>query len=291
MILKIYRKSLISFLICGSISLGCSAKEQQNAAVVTSLTPVDFLVRSLIGADEQLVNVIPEGAEPHDAEVDADLVDIIMDARLVVIPGRSFQPAIEEVAANRERNTLLLLPKDDADGETHFWLDPILVAEATRKIANELERVFPEHRSEIESRSTELQQRLRALDEDIRARLRSCEVRTIVTGHQAFGAFAERYDLTAVGIAEASHEEEPNAERISEVAQAASTDGVTTIFYESEEDRGLAATVASEAGGLRLAQLSPLEMVPEGMKTSDWDYFEMMEADVSAIATALGCTA
>ena len=59
-------------------------------------------MRALGGPALAVRDLTPPGVEPHDLELTTDDMDAILDAHLVVVMGRGFQPAVERAARNRD---------------------------------------------------------------------------------------------------------------------------------------------------------------------------------------------
>ena len=73
------------------------------------------------------------GVEPHDLELTTDDMDAILDARLVVLMGKGFQPAIESGADRRDRARRCGSSTGcDVGDDPHVWLDPVLDAPRRR---------------------------------------------------------------------------------------------------------------------------------------------------------------
>jgi hypothetical protein len=53
---------------------------------------------------------------------------------------------------------------DDGEGDLHFWLDPLLLAEAAEALAEEMSAMDPEHREEYAAGYRALRRDLTALD-------------------------------------------------------------------------------------------------------------------------------
>ncbi|HVJ98101.1 MAG TPA: zinc ABC transporter substrate-binding protein [Acidimicrobiia bacterium] len=103
--------------------------------------------------------------------------------------------------------------------------------------------------------------------------------------HDAFGYLARRYNLTQEAIAGVDPEQEPSADRLSELADLVREQHVTTIFTEELVSPRVAETLAREAN-VKTAVLDPLESADaEGQ-----DYLTRMKANLAALQGALDCT-
>ena len=223
-----------------------------------------------------MTNLTPAGAEPHDLELSPRELEDILGADLVVYVGGGFQPAIEEAVESSDVKAIDVL---EGDADPHVWLDPVRFAQVVERIGAQLGG---------EPRARRLAARLRALDEDFRLGLADCERQELVTTHDAFGYLADRYGLEVIPIAGIAPEAEPSPRDLEEIATLVEERGVTTVFTEPLLSPEIGETVAREAGATT-AVLNPVEGLTEEELARGEDYFSVMEANLDALRTGLGC--
>ena len=275
------------------ISTACAPDDDSAAdgrtRVVASFYPIAWAAEQIGGADVDVQNLTPAGAEPHDLELTTRAVDDIEDADLVVVMGRDFQPGVEDAADRRSSDTLRLLDHLDVDtDDPHVWLDPLLMNQMVDQVGDALAAVDPEHASEYATRADALRGELDTLDADYRAGLADCDRDLIVTAHEAFGHVARRYGLEQHAISGVDPEQEPDADRIAELADVVKKYGVTTVFTEELVSPDVAETLAREAG-VQTATLNPLEGLTDDERAAGDDYLSVMRANLEKLRTALGC--
>lgn len=254
--------------------------------VVTAFFPLAHAAERIGGNAVDVENLTPPGVEPHDVELTADAVDRIEDADLVVYVGGGFQPALERAARRTDAHVDVLDALAIESDDPHFWLDPGLMAEAASAIEDALADVVPRaERDGVHARAQVFRDQLAALDQRLRAGLKTCARRDLVTAHDAFGYLARRYQLTTHAIAGLSPDVEPDPARLSELADLVKRTGTTTIFTEELVSPRVAETLARETGATT-AVLNPLE----GAADANASYVSMMNANLAALVTALGCT-
>lgn len=275
------------------LGLAAPAAAGGRVEVVASFYPLAEAARRVGGRHVEVVDLTPAGAEPHDLELDADDVDAILDADLALVLGGDFQPAVEDAADDRDGPTLRALRHVDRRArpdDPHIWLDPLRYRTLVAAIAEALADVDPKHADAYRRNAERYERELTALHDEIAAGLASCESRTLVTAHDAFGWLAARYDLEQHGIAGIDPDADPDAERLAELADLAEREGVTTIFTESLVSPRVARTLAREAGGLRTAVLDPLEGLDEQRIEDGDDYVSVMRDNLRALRRGLRCT-
>jgi zinc transport system substrate-binding protein len=260
--------------------------------VVAAFYPVAEAAERVGGDCVAVRNVTPAGAEPHDLELTTDQVDAIQDADVVLLLGRDFQPGLEDVAAERDGTTVELLDRLDVEGrdDPHVWLDPVYYGRLVEEVASVLAAADPSCRERIEQNAARVGREIAAVDTEYSQGLRDCARRTIVTAHDAFGRLARRYDLEQESIAGVSPDEEPNAERLADLADLVRDRGVTTIFTEELVSRRVADALAREAGGVRTATLNPLEGLTPAERAAGADWAAVMRTNLKTLRAALDCS-
>lgn len=173
--------------------------------------------------------------------------------------------------------------EDGAD--PHVWLDPVKYAEIAEGVGAALAKADPDNAAAYEKNADALVTKLKALDASFRDGLKNTSTKTFITTHSAFGHLAARYGLEQEGVAGIDPEAEPSLARIKELQSIAKKDGVTTVFFETLASDRTAKTLAADTG-LKTDVLDPLEGITD--KSKGRDYFEVMEANLTALKTALG---
>jgi zinc transport system substrate-binding protein len=261
-------------------------------SVVAAFYPLVEAAERVGGRHVEVTSLTPPGVEPHDLELTPDDVDAILDADLAIVMGDGFQPAVESSADDRDGPTLVVLDqvrRSHRGDDPHVWLDPIRYRAIVDAVADALAKADPGNARTYRRNAARFRARLEALDEEFRRGLATCESRTIVTAHDAFGWLADRYELREHGIAGVDPDREPNPDRIAELADLAEERGVTTIFTEELVSPRVARTLAREAGGLRTAVLDPIEGLSDERRAAGDDYVTVMQRNLRRLRAALRC--
>ncbi len=128
---------------------------------------------------------------------------------------------------------------------------------------------------------------LTELDERAQSAFESCEVDTLVTAHDAFGYFGDRYDFAIRAISGLSPDQEPNAGQLGEISDFVAESKVTTVYTETLVSSAVADTVAAEAG-VETAVLDPIEGITD--ESAGDDYISVMDANIEAVVAGQGCS-
>lgn len=288
---------------CGGDAGGSS---EDGVSVVAGFYPLEWAAERIGGAAIEVSSLTPPGAEAHDLELTPQDVAAVAEADLVVLLG-GFQPAVDEAAASeggdrawdagQAADLSLAAPEEDHEGEgeegheesadPHFWLDPTRLAAVGDALAERLAEIDPDNADTFEKNAADLRADLEALDQEIETGLAECSVRTLVTAHDAFGYFADRYGLEVHGISGLSPSQEPEPAQLAEIADLVADEGVTTVYTETLVDPAVAETVASEAG-VRTAVLDPVEGLSD--ESAGDDYLAVMRANLDTLREGQSCS-
>ena len=293
---------------------GAAAGNPGNTAkfdVVASFYPMAYLAEQIGGGHARVTTLTKPGQEPHDLEISARQTAQLQDSDAVLYLG-NLQPSVDDAVAQSGVRTkidaasLTTLEthgsevgghaaahdedQGDAHGEEsgkdpHIWLDPVRYAQVAEGVGAAFEKADPDHAADYRKNTADLVARLRALDARYANGLKNTKTKVFVTTHAAFGYLAERYGLTEEAISGLDPESEPSAARVKELERLAKADGVSTVFYETLVSDKTAKTVAGDSG-LRTDVLDPVEGITG--KSRGKDYISVMDANLTALKTALG---
>ncbi|MFC6086378.1 metal ABC transporter substrate-binding protein [Sphaerisporangium aureirubrum] len=290
----------------GVLLAGCGATPDGGAAaggkprILAAFYPLEWMSAKVAGPDATVTTLTQPGVEPHDLELDPRQIASVEQSDLVVYI-KGVQPAVDEAVGEQAEGkafdaaaAITTLPPtgDEEEGhggekpsyDPHVWLDPARLAAAVTELGKRLGQADPAHAAGYTERAKAAAAELGTLDEELRAGLTTCESRTIVTGHSAFGYLADRYHLKQVGISGLDPEAEPSPARLAEVSRIARQEGVTTIFTEELVSPKVAEVLAKEVGA-KTAVLNPIESRPR-----TGDYLSAARANLTVLRSALGCS-
>jgi zinc transport system substrate-binding protein len=288
--------------------------------VAAGFYPLEFLVREVGGERVETVDLTPPGAEAHDLELTADSLVTLTDADLLVYL-ETFQPAVDDAVASRSGPSLDLgsvATREYAEGEgdshdhggeedhahegeethagedehahgatdPHFWTDPTVMAQAAEVVREALTEADPDGAADYAANTEALVAELETLDTTAREALTACEVTTLVTAHDAFGYFADRYGFESAPISGLSPEDEPSPAELAAITDLVNERGVSTVYTETLIPTDLADTVAAETGAAT-AVLDPVEGITDDSPGDD--YLSVMEANIATVADGQRC--
>jgi len=290
----------VALAACSNPADSATDAESADITVSAGFYPLAFVADQVAGTHAAVQLLTAPGVEPHDLELSPMTVREMQTADIVLYLA-DFQPAVDDAVATTQVDALDVGSivelraaeqqegaKEDADNaqgasDPHFWLDPTLLAEYAKGVANEFSDIDPTNAAAYTANANALADKLTDLDTAFTSGLAQCERRDIFVSHEAFGYLTERYDLRQEGLAGLAPEAEPSPARLREIRDLMAADGSTTIFTESLVSASVAEALASDAGATT-AVLDPLEGV-----TGDDDYITVMTRNLEELRTALDC--
>ena len=172
--------------------------------------------------------------------------------------------------------------------DPHVWMDPTLVAVWAEEIAEALAGVDPEHGADYAERADTLAGELHALDAWVRERVAAVprDRRVLVTDHDVFGYFADRYGFTVLDtiITGFSTLSEPSARHLANLREAIAEHGVPAIFVGLTVSPHVAQVIADDLGIEVVSVYTGSLSEPDGPAAT---YQDFIRTNVERIVAAL----
>ena len=297
------RRRLLTLLLMAMHLTACQAQPAtvQNDGVLHVLTTTGFLAdltRQVAGERAVVESLIPAGADPHAFEPAPQDVARIAGSSVLVINGAGFEEWLNKTLENAGGSRTLIVasqgltarpaenPAEHLQGDPHFWLDPVLAKTYVNNIRDSLSQVDPAGEAVYAANAAAYQQKLDELDAWIRSQVDTIPParRLLVTNHESFGYFADRYGFTVVGavVPSVSSSASPSAQDLARLIDLIRQSGAPAIFLESGTNPQLADQVARDTGIRVVTGLLTHSFGPEAQ-----DYIAMLKLDTQLIVDAL----
>ncbi len=311
---------------CGDADAPNTATADGGATVVVTTNILGDVVENLVGDEFDVVTIMPVGADPHDFQPSAEQVAQIEEADVLIVNGAGFEEGLLDVIEAAESDGVPVFeamsaitplefadedhadedhPDDEDEDEDdhddhghdgidpHFFTDPSRMAQVATAavdflVANTDDIDEPALRAEAESYVGALE----SLDVEVASTLEVVppERRVLVTNHEVFGYFADRYDFEVIGavIPTGSTADGTSAEALVELADVIEYEQVPAIFTDTSSSDELAQTLAAEVGDV---DVDVVELFTESLGapgSGGLTYIEMVGTNAQRIAEALG---
>lgn len=286
---------------CGNNNLGTPGALK----VVTTFYPLAFLAERVGGDQVEVTNLVPVGGEPHDFEPSPRQIVAVTEADVALYMGQGFEPWMEDlktelsakgvvaVEVNASLPIIQFSQEEQTDTEEHVydphtWLDPLMMQEMVSMILDAFTKADPEGKEYYMSNAELVIRELQTLHETYQVGLTSCENKTILVSHDAFHYLAERYGIETIPVSGLSPEDEPSANRLTELADFAKENESQYIFFETLANPAVAETLAAEAN-LTPLTFNPIEGLTEEEARNGETYFTLMQANLDNLKLAMSC--
>jgi ABC-type Zn uptake system ZnuABC Zn-binding protein ZnuA len=280
--------------------------EMKVLAVETFLADI---TQNVAGSRAKVDALIPLGLDPHAFEPTPGDVVRLSEARVLVVNGAGFEHWLENVLANAKTPAggrfeieaargltprqpgpgEVLDPDEHKEGDPHYWLDPTQVIQYVEQIRAGLSEVDPAGKEDYTANAAAYTARLKDLDAWIRTQVDQipAERRLLVTNHESFGYFADRYGFKIIGtvIPSVSTGASPSAQQLAALVDAIRRSNARAIFLETGSNPQLANQVAQETNVKVVTDLYTHSITAAGGPAPT--YIDMMRANVNAIVGAL----
>ncbi len=257
----------------GDDAAGGSASSGTKLAVVATTPEVADFVRTIGGSDVSVTQIIKPNVDPHDYEPTPADIKAIGEAKLVVKNGVGLEEWLDQtiesagfkgtVVDSSQGVTLREGGHEEGEGEhaeeaegeehdPHIWHNPQNAKIMVTNIEKGLAAADPGHATAFAGNLTTYAAKIDKLDADNEAAFAKipAEQRKLVTNHDAFGYYVDRYKLQFVGsvIPSLDTSAELSAKQLNDLVTKIKATGTKAIFTESSLPPKSAEAIAKQAG-------------------------------------------
>jgi ABC-type Zn uptake system ZnuABC Zn-binding protein ZnuA/ABC-type Mn2+/Zn2+ transport system permease subunit len=256
-------------VVAALIAVGCgsapTARDGQIEVVATT-TQIGDWVREVGGDAVAVDQILQPNTDPHEYEPRPSDVAGAAESKLVFSNGDGLDDWVGQVVSDSGSDARVVdlgasvperLPGESSGAEAsrydpHWWHDPRNAEAAVREIERRLAASDPSRKHLFQRNADAYLAKLRALDTGIARCMASVppSQRKLVTDHDAFGYFADRYGIDIVGavIPSQTTQAQASAKDLSELAELIEREQVKAIFPESSLSPKVAEAIASQTG-------------------------------------------
>lgn len=315
--------AVAAVILSAGIIAGCgsSGSGGDQLKVVATTTQVGDFVSQVGGDEVEVTTILKPNTDPHDYEPRPSDVKAVADADLVFRSGGHLDDWADSLVSDSGSSAKVVdlsqdLPVELEGGEhdhdhaheeehgaeeehvesdhgeeghdheeidPHWWLDPVNVEAATRKIDVELSEADRESASYFGKRANAFESEISSLDRKIEKCMSGIPAseRKIVTDHDAFGYFTHRYGIETVGtvIPALTTQAQPSAGDLAELEEEIREEKVKAVFPEESVSPALAEAVSRDTGASTEYTLFGDTLGPEGSGAETWVTMMKSNAD------------
>ncbi|MCT1903506.1 metal ABC transporter solute-binding protein, Zn/Mn family [Oceanobacillus sojae] len=288
-----------------------------SLTVYTTIYPLEYFTERIGGADVNIENVIPPGADAHSFEPTSRTMVDLAESDAFIYSGAGLEEFADTVIEAIENEEVLIVNATEGvnfisgegvyshdhggedehegheenehdehnevtDSDPHVWLDPNRSITIAENIKNKLIELKPESEDVFEVNFNSLKQDLEELDSEFKKMVGQAENKTFLVSHSAYGYWEDVYGLEQIGISGLSTSDEPSQQEMVEIINLVKENNLKYIYFEPNLSNKIAETTQRETGTETLT-LSNLESITEENINSAEDYFDIMKKNIDSL--------
>jgi ABC-type Zn uptake system ZnuABC Zn-binding protein ZnuA len=225
--------------------------------VVATTTQVADFARNVGGNRVRVTSLFKPNVDAHDYEPSPADVDAIAHADLVVENGAGLETWLHDTIASSgfrgpvvDTSQGVRLRQVGGEIDPHIWQDPRNAQLMAANIEHALAAADPADARSFQANLAAYTKQLQALDAEVQRQIDSLANKKLVTNHDAFGYYIDRYGLQFVGsiIPSVDTSAELSGRDIRDLVAKIKATKVKAIFSETSLPPRTAETIAREAG-------------------------------------------
>jgi len=293
-----------------------TAAELPTIVVTTNI--LGDIVTQAVGDLAEVEVIMPVGSDPHDFSPSARQAESMENADLLVVNGAGFEEGMIDIIEQVESSgtpvfefadhvELLEFDGDHDDhsddetsedhsddehsgGDPHIWTDPSRMIIGVEAFGAEFATIEGVDAAAVEAQVQSYVDQLRELDAEMEETLSAIptENRVLVTNHEVFGYFADRFDFEVVGavVPSLTSIAEPSTAEIEALVALIEQEQIPAIFADTSSPTRLADAIASSADNdVEVVVLFSESLGEPGSGAET--YIAMMSTNATLIADAL----
>lgn len=296
---------LIRFILLIAITiLAACAAPAPRAKILAVETFLADIAQNVAGDRARVDALLPIGVDPHSFEPTPQDVRRVADSTVLIVNGADFEEFLDELLKNAGGNRQVIeasagltsrkpteteIINPDHKTDPHFWLDPNHIVKYVENIRDGLSQADPAGASIYAANANAYIAKLKELDRFIAEQVRTlpAERRLLVTDHDTFGYFADRYGFRVVGmiVPSISTGASPSAQQVAQLVQKIKATQAKAIFLEASTNPQLAQQIAKETG-VKVVTGLHTHSITEANGSAP-DYIAMMKYNTKLIVDAL----
>ncbi|MDA8020653.1 MAG: zinc ABC transporter substrate-binding protein [Thermoanaerobaculia bacterium] len=259
----------------------------------------------IVGEHGTVNGLMGPGVDPHLYKASESDVRLLSDADLILYNGLFLEGKIGDILVKLARSRPVvavseLIPEEmrreppefQGHYDPHIWFDVSLWIQTLGPVTDALVELRPEHEASFRSHADQLRAELEQLDSWVQGRIQEIpeEHRVMVTAHDAFGYFGERYGIEVVGIQGISTLAEAGLQDVQRVVDLVVERGISALFVESSVPRRTVEAVVAAARERGHEVMIGGELFSDAMGaagTEEGTYPGMVRHNVNTVVDAL----
>ena len=309
---------LLTLAIVSVLACGTSEQESGTGAtsdtgklkVVTTVSPITSLVENVGGTAIELEGIVPEGVNSHTFDPAPSVAKVMASADLIVLNGLFLEePSLQMAEATKRPEAIILtlgdkavsreewvfdfsFPESGGAPNPHLWTSPILALKYAGLIRDQLAALDQANSDYYDENYSKLEARLQDLDRRIAEAVDTVppQNRRLLTYHDSFPYFAQRYGMEIIGAVQPSDFSQPSARDVAHLIDQVRETNVPAIFGSEVFPSDVMEQIAKEAGASFIDELRDDDL-PGATGDPNHSYLGLMQRNMQIMVPALGGSA
>lgn len=300
-------KKLMVGLVLLCLFISCGQKNNKTDGklkVVTTTTMLTDLVKTIGGDKVVVTGLMGEGIDPHLYRASAGDVDKLSKADVIIYGGLHLEGKMAEifeklpelgkqvlnVGESLDKSKIHFIQENTPD--PHVWFNTDLWETEAKAVTKKLSEMDAKNSGYYNQNYEKYKKELEELGEYITNRIKEIpkNSRVLVTAHDAFGYYGEKFGLEVKAIQGVSTDSETGTKNILELANFIAQRNIKAIFVESSVPKksieALQEAVKSKGSEVKIGgELYSDSLGDKGHNTDT--YIKMVKANTDVIVNAL----
>ncbi len=295
-------------LLLAAILCAVPAGAQGKLAVVTTTEDLTAIARE-VGGDRINVEALARGyQDPHFVEAKPSFILKLQKAEVLIVVGRELEIGWLPPLIQQSRNgkiqpggegyldaslhaRILDIPTGQVTramgdvhplGNPHYWLDPENGKVIAKDIADKFSQLRPNDRATFQQRLADFTTRLDAAEKGWMAQMSPYKGTKVVTYHQSFTNFADRFGLNVIGYVEPRPGIPPSPQHTLDLMNEMKRQNVKIVLVEPYFDLKTPNAIGRDTG----AEVLVLPPSVGGVKEVG-DYIKLFDYDINLLVQAI----
>lgn len=311
------RLALLILLLFGGLFLS-SCKNESYADIVTTMYVQYDFTKQIVKDKMDVKLLIPPGSEIHDYDVTINDMVSIKESKLFIFTSLELNTWVEDpdtiggdetivldlstaytVVEHEHHDEVIFTSNLEVEDEhdhdhaatVHYWTDPTTAVQLIDAILEKVILIDPDHTDFYTENANAYKAQIMEVHELIEELVESVSEPTIYfAGHNALGAFAERYDLHIVSLFEAfKPDADLSIDEIVSLTNQIREAGASYLFIEELAEPKAAEKIVDELSkyNITLLELHGYHNITEQEFKDGVSYVDLMNRNLDHLQTAL----
>lgn len=285
-----FKKIIIAVASMSILLTACSTTTKSNSTpqntdaitVVTSINPVDKLVRYIGGTKINTVQFVKPGIEPHDFEPSPKDMEKLNNSKALFLNGLDMEHWSEKLTLPSGIKKIELSEKIDPIKtsnveDPHIWLGLNELKIMAENTFNALSEISPDNKVYFKENLDKFNKEADTLAAKYKPEFDKYKGKSFVTGHEAFAYLCRNIGMVQMAVEGPFGGGEPTPQKITELVDYVKAHGITTVFTEEAAPPKVSATLAKETNA-KLVTIPTMESDGEIFDTIETIYKEVLES-------------